>query len=125
MKIAQRKVVDALIAINRLSKQPMPSFTAYKLFRLKKKLKDVSDFQSEQEDKIIAELGGKVNERGVVTFDGDDKESKCAEFIKRQEELGNMECDMDDDRILIVLKEIHEISLSDMEVLDPFIEWKE
>lgn len=126
MKTTQGKAVSALIAINRISGQKMPSFAAYKLFRLRKKLKDVAEFQGEQEEKLVEELGGKINEMGrVIWNDPGEKATKDAEYAKRHKELEDMECEIDTEKIMMTFKEISEITPQDMEALDDFIEWKE
>ena len=126
MKTTQGKAVSALIAINRISGQKMPSFAAYKLFRLRKKLKDVAEFQSEQEEKLVEELGGKINELGnVIWNDLSEKAAKDAEYAKRHKELEDMECEIDTEKIMMTFKEISEITPRDMEAMDDFIEWKE
>lgn len=126
MKTTQGKAVSALIAINRISGQKMPSFAAYKLFRLRKKLKDVAEFQGEQEEKLVEELGGKINDMGrVIWNDPGEKAAKDAEYAKRHKELEDMECEIDTEKIMMTFKEISEITPQDMEALDDFIEWKE
>ena len=93
------------------------------MFRLKKKLKDVVEFQTEQENAIVEELGGKVLENGSVLFD--DK-SKYPEFAAKQKELDEMECEVEgDEKIIMVMKEMPEMSIADLEALEPFIDWKE
>ena len=123
MKLKQRQAVSAFTSLVTIARKPMPSFAAYKLFRLKKKLKDVIDFQTEQEQKIVDELGGTVAENGTVLFD--DK-SKYPEFAAKQKELDEMECEIEgDDKIIMVMKELPEMSIADIEALEPFIDWKE
>lgn len=124
MKTTQGKAVGALIAINRISRQQMPSFAAYKLFRLRKKLKDTAEFQGEQEEKLVAELGGTIDDLGRVTFT-ENKAEKEVEYATRHKELEEMECEIDTERIMMTFKEIREISPADIEALDEFIEWKE
>lgn len=126
MKTTQGKAVSALIAINRISGQKMPSFAAYKLFRLRKKLKDVAEFQGEQEEKLVEELGGEINDLGrIVWKNPNEKTAKDAEYAKRHKELEDMECEIDTEKILMTFKEISEITPQDIEALDEFIEWKE
>lgn len=123
MKIKQKQAVQAFTSLVTIARKPMPSFAAYKLFRLKKKLKDVVEFQTEQENSIVEELGGKVLENGSVLFE--DK-SKYPEFAARQRELDDMECEVEgDEKIVMVMKELPELSIADLENLEPFIDWKE
>lgn len=122
MKTTHGIAVNALMTINKVGQNPMPSFAAYKLFRLKKKLKDAADFQTEQEMKIIEEMGGKVGERGKVLFEEPDK---YIEFAKRQKELSDMEYEFEGEKISMFMKELPNLSVGDMETLDAFIDWKE
>ena len=121
MKTTQQKAVVAFTTITRMGQKPMNSLTAYKFFKLKKALKDTVDFQAEQEMKIIEELGGSVTEAGEIKLDDD----KRAEFIEKHKELEELECEINSDRVEIKLSEIKDISLVDMETLEPFVEWKE
>lgn len=122
MKTTHGIAVNALITINKLGQNPMKSFAAYKLFRLKKLLKDAAEFQTEQEMKIIEEMGGEVGERGKVLFEESDK---YIEFAKRQKELSDMEYEFEGDKISMYMTELPNLSVGDMETLDAFIDWKE
>ena len=122
MKTTQGKAVTAFATLAQMSKKPMNSFAAYKLFRLKKALAPIVEFQSEQEQKLIAELGGTITETGMIKIDDAEKRK---EFSKQQKELGEMECEIETEKIFMVPKEMPELSVSDMESLEEFIEWKE
>ena len=122
MKTTQGKAVAAFSALNKMARRPMGSFAAYKLFRLKKALRDIVDFQAEQESKLLDELGGTYTEDGNGKFETTEK---AEEFIERHKELENMECEIETERIVMYMKEIPEISLAEMEILETFIDWKE
>ena len=121
METTQAKAVSAFSTLARLSQKPMPSFAAYKLFRLKKALAPVVEFQSEQEVKIVEELGGTVSETGAITIDDKGRQ----EYIKRHKELEEMTCDIDTEKISMFMKELPELTMADLESLDAFIDWKE
>ena len=121
MKTTQEKAVNAYGALNRMAQKPMNSFTAYKLFKLKKALQDPTDFQIEQEKKMVAELGGTVTETGQVVLDEENKRK----FNEQRKELNAMECEIDRGKTEIYLAEIKDITLAEMEALEDFIEWKE
>lgn len=122
METTQGKAVAAYSTIARIGQKPMPSFAAYKLFRLKKALAPVVEFQSEQEVKKVEELGGKISESGLIQIEGKGKRSAYNEWHK---ELENLPCDVMTERISMVMKELPEMSVADMDSLDEFIEWKE
>lgn len=123
METTQGKAVNAFMAITRLASSPMPSFAAYKLFKLKKLLRDAVEFQTEQEKKLVDEMGGTVNDsNGRVMFDDPEK---YLEFSMRQKELQEMEYEVDSEKLIMYMKELPNISIADIETLEPFIEWKE
>lgn len=121
MKTTQRQAVMAFVTLNQMSAKSMNSFTAYKLFKLKKALKDTVDFQAEQEIKLANELGGEITEDGRLNL----PEGKTQEYRDKHKELEDMECEIDREKTEIHMKELPNISMADMEILEPFIEWKE
>ena len=121
MKTTQRKAVAAFIILNSMSAKPMSSFTAYKLFRLKKALRELFDFQVEEETKKVKELGGEIAENGSINL----PKEATAEYEKWHKELGNTECEVGREKTEISMKELKDITLNEMEILDEFIEWKE
>ncbi|MBR4352717.1 MAG: hypothetical protein IKQ01_06565 [Bacteroidales bacterium] len=122
MQTTQKKAVAAYLALSMMARKPMNSFAAFKLFRLKKALADIVEFQSDQEHKLVEELGGSITETGEILLE--DKE-KRAEYASRHRELEEMECEIDTKRIIMTMKELPDLSLADMEALDEFIEWRE
>lgn len=122
METTQGKAIAAFTTLSQMARKPMNSFAAFKLFKLKKALAPIVEFQSEQEQKIVGELGGIISETGTILIEDIEKRR---EFIRRQKELGDMECDIETGKIVMMPKELPELSLSDMEALEEFIEWKE
>ena len=122
MKVKQEKAVQAFLTIMAISKRPLNSFAAFKLFKLKKALQDSFEFQREQESKLIEEFEGKMNELGNVSFPDTDK---ATAFKARQKELDEVEQDIAIDRMMFTLKELPELSIEQIETLDTFIEIKE
>ena len=122
MKVKQGKAIPAMATINSIGQKSMKSTTAYKLFRLKKALESIIEFQVEQEQKLIDEFGGTINQNGMVHFDDKDIGIK---FTERRNELTNMECDLEIEKQDISMSEIPEISIAGIESLDEFINWIE
>lgn len=122
MVTTQGKAVAAFATLNQMARKPMHSLTAYKLFRLKKAVGLIVEFQSEQERKLIHELGGTVADSGAILID--DKEKRI-EYAKRHKELEELECDVNIEKMVMHMKEVPEIAMADMETLEEFIEWKE
>ena len=128
MKTKQETAVKAYTALWEMAKRPLNSLAAYRLFRLKKALTPVLEFQVEQEEKIIADLGGTVADSGAVRFDNlseDKVKERQIEYIKKRRELNGMECEVDIDKQSMSVAEIPDISIHEMETLDDFIDWKE
>ena len=122
METTQGKAVAAYAALNQMARKPMNSFTAYKLFKLKKAVGMIVEFQSEQERKIIQELGGSVSEAGAILID--DKEKRI-EYAKRHKELEDLPCDVNIEKMTMHMKELPEMTMADMDILEEFIDWKE
>lgn len=122
METTQGKAIAAYGTLAQLGRKTMPSFAAYKLFRLKKALSPMIEFQTEQEEKLVDELGGRITETGVILFA---EKEKQAEYAKRHRELEGLACEVETERIRMTMKELPEISPEQMEALDDFIEWKE
>jgi hypothetical protein len=122
METTQGKAVAAYGTLAQLGRKTMPSFAAYKLFRLKKALAPVLEFQTEQEEKLVDELGGKITETGVILFA---EKEKQAEYARKHRELETLKCEVDTERIQMTMKELPELSVADMETLDDFVTWKE
>lgn len=122
MKTTQGKAVAAYSALSAMARRPMNSGTAYKLFKLKKALSPVLEFQSEQEIQLVEEMGGTISDTGAILIADRDRRS---EYQKRHRELTDLECDVDISETVIKMNELAEISVADMEALDDFIEWKE
>ena len=122
MKLKQETAVQAYLTIMAISKRPLQSFAAFKLFKLKKALQDAFDFQREEEAKYIEEFEGTVNEFGSVNFPDPDK---AAGFKKKQAELDEVEQEIDIGRMTFTLKELPELSVEQIETLDAIIEIRE
>ena len=121
MKTTQEKALNAYAALNRMSQRNMNSFTAYKLFKLKKALQDPVDFRIEQERKMIEELGGTLTETGQAVLESESQKT----FSEKVKELNALECEIEREKTVIFLAEIKDISLAEIEALEDFIEWKE
>ena len=82
----------------------------------------IVEFQSEQEVKLIKELGGQVAESGAILID--DKEKRI-EYARKHKELEELVCDVNIEPMVMHMKELPEITMADMDTLEEFIEWKE
>ena len=91
--------------------------TAFALYGLKKKLKEIVDFQSEEEVKIVQKYGGEIAENGLVVI----KENR-KEFMEEWEKLGDLECEIE--KISIPISQVPDIKLDEIEALDGFINFE-
>ena len=121
MKTTQEKALNAYAALNRMAQRSMNSFTAYKLFKLKKALQDPVDFRIEQERKMIEELGGTMTETGQAVLENESQKA----FNEKVKELNALECEIEREKTAIFLAEIKDITMAEIEALEDFIVWKE
>lgn len=117
----QGEVVRAFAILGMMGQQQLSTPVAYKLFKLKKALATVVEFQSEQEKKLAEELGGSFSETGKLDLPKDQK----AEYDKRHKELVETECEVECDRVSLKMSDIPVISMDVIDALDLFIEFKE
>lgn len=120
MKSTQGKAIKAYLALQTMGQNKLPSTTAYKLFRLKKALQDVVEFQTEEEKKLVDECGGTVTESGTIIIEDAEKRR---EYAEKRKELDGMECDVNYNQIKLSSAEIREMSINEMESLDGFVDF--
>lgn len=122
MKTTQKNVMAAFLVIAKMQTKPMPSLTAYKLFKLKKALADNVEFQAEEEKKLVDELKGTISPDGNITFE---KPVDQVAFLSKRAEMEKLECDIGIKRVTFKADELPELSVADIEALDDFIELTE
>ena len=117
--MTQGEAVKAYKAIIRMGNKAAGE-AAFSLFRMKKQLKEIVDFQSEEEEKLIKKHGGAVTEAGqVIIVDPKEREA----FLKEREEIEKMECNVAP--VIIRADNIPEITLAEIEALDGFVNFTE
>ena len=121
MKTTQRNAVIAYSALIGMGRKPMKSRTAYKLFRLRLKLKEIVDFQAEQETKLCQEMGVTISDDGRFQFP-DDKIKE--QFETAHKELEETECEIDENEIKIGINELPDLSINELEALDGFVKFE-
>lgn len=120
MKVKQGQVVLAFGVLNLMGKRQLNTGTAFRLFKLKKKLEEIVEFQIEQENRLAESLGGSI-ENGKLNLPSD----KQVEYSEKHKEIADAECEIDIDRVSIPLKEIPFSTIEEIEALDPFINFTE
>ena len=113
--MTQGDAVRAYGAIVRMG-QKATGAAAFTLFRLKKSLQEIFEFQNEEEQKLVKKYGGQMIDNGLVVIA--DKEQR-EQFQKEVEKLHAMECDIQP--VTIPAAAIPEISLAEIEALDGFV----
>ena len=117
----QGQVVRAYAILNLMGQQQLATPVAYKLFKLKKSLATVVEFQSEQERNLAEELGGSFGETGKLELPKDQR----AEYEKRHKEMVETMCEVDCEKVKLKMSDIPTISMDVIEALDLFIDFKE
>ena len=123
MKCTYDEAVKGYMSLLGLRKNRIPGDVAKIFFALRKKLKDATDFETEEETKYVEENGGKISDAGKVTYDEPDK---LIGFISKQNEIRALEFEYDaPGKYVVDPAVVGMISDEDMENLAPFIDWKE
>ncbi len=114
--MTQGDAVKAYGTIIRMG-QKATGAAAFVLFKLKKQLQEIFDFQREEEQKIIEKCGG-VSEQGMILISDPEKRAEC---IRQLKELHALECEIQP--VQIQASAIPEINLDEIEALDGFVEF--
>ena len=123
MKCTYDEAVKGYMSLLGLRKNRIPGDVAKIFFSLRKKLKDATDFETEEETKYVEENGGKISDAGKVAFDEPDK---LIGFLNKQNEIRSLEFEYDaPGKYVVDPAMVGMISDEDMENLAPFIDWKE
>lgn len=121
MKTTHRKAVEAYMALCQMGDIRRAPATQIKLFKLKKLLQPSFEFFSEEEKKLVDAFGGTIDPMGRVMFE--DK-SRNTEYTNERKQLLDLECGLEmDKKIQIYSTELKEISISEMEALEEFVEF--
>ena len=116
MKITQGQAVSAYAVIKSMGRRQLQTGTAFQLFRLKKKLEDVVEFQIEQENNLAESLGGTI-ENGRLNV----PDERLKEYTERHKEISDTECEIDTEKVTLSIGEIPAITIDEIEALDPVI----
>ena len=93
--------------------------SAFILFKLKQQLKEIAQFQTEEEVKLLKKYEGTVGENGICTF----KDPGSAKpFLEERRKLYMMECDIDP--VEIQADSIPDINMAEIDALDGFVVFK-
>lgn len=120
MKTTQGDILRVYAGIGGVRKK-VGGREALDLFRLKNKLQEYIDFQSEEEERIAADHGGQVAENGMILIADPEKRK---DFNKAIRELREMEIELDYTPIAISIEANPKILLEDIENLAGFVDFE-
>ena len=118
--MTQAQAVKAYTTIIRLGKRATGK-TAFALFKLKSQLKDVVEFLSEEETKLIDKYNGSVDETGRVHIEDAEK---MKEFIREKSELDNIDIDAAITTVNVNPDQIAGINIEEIEALADFVNFE-
>lgn len=113
----QKQVLKAYIVLISMGTKATGK-TALSLFRLKNRLKELVDFQAEEEVKLAKKHGGEILDNGTIKFDDDEQKRQ---FLDEKAALGEMDIDPEIEPARVQIDAVPEITLSDIESLDGFV----
>ena len=119
IRTTQGKAAEAYRALRNLQGRLMERRTAYKLFKLRKKLDEELEYIREAEGRLLKKYGYGVTPEGRILY-GEDEE-KHQEYIREWEEELNAEADIETEMIDLRDDDSLQISLEEMEALEPFL----
>ena len=123
MKATFEQIVETMAGLNKVSDIRRAPATSRKLFQLRVTLGNSFDFYSEEEQKLIADLGGQVDASGLILFADP---AKKKEYAEKRKELMKMEEDVPlEKKIQIRDAELKEISGEEMWALRHFVDFTE
>lgn len=113
----QSVIISGFKAIEKINNMKFDGETAFKIYKLKKQLKEVYDFQSEQERNIFDQYKASFNPDGTI---GIEDMSLADEFVAKITELGEIE---HNDIVAVDVRAslFNELSIEDMETLEGII----
>lgn len=116
----QEKYISAYKVIQKYENEKLPLDISYGLFKVKKILQDQWDFEVTKEQEIFDRYKPSVNDDGSFSFETTEDQIG---FAKELSDLLSMKVDQDFDKVKIDFGDRVELSLTDIEALDDFIEF--
>ena len=116
----QKQALSAYAALQRMGRKATGK-AAFTLFRMKQKLKEIVEFQAEEERKLVEKHDGKISEEGMILI-ADAEERKA--FGEEQKELYDMEIEPAIEPVTVKLDGLPEINMEEIEALDGFVQFE-
>ncbi len=121
------KIINAYMALERMSGTEIPLSISYKLFKIKKMLQPQWDFQRERIDAVIQKYKTQTNMDGSISIQNDEDKEKCVtELNDMIKEINDMDVDLNYvDKQEISLDTNIKMTISDIDALSDFINFTE
>lgn len=116
----QQQIVNAYKVIQKYKEKELPLDISYGLFKLKKLLQPAWDFELEEEGKIFDKYHPTQGENNELTFASVEDKTN---FAKDMASLLDMESDYDEDKVIIDFNNRLDLTLTDIEALDDFVQF--
>ena len=123
----QSKIIRAYKTLLALSEQKLPLSVSHKLWTLMTKMAPQWEFQSKQEQDLIAKYEPEIAQDGAVKFKSEEEENACKEeYTKLVSELADLDVEWDENKkTQIHLDDKLDISIGDIEALKDFVDFVE
>ena len=114
-------IIKAYKSIGKIAEQKLPMTTAYKVFKLREKLKPAWDFLVEEEGKLLDDYKPTIQENGTIIFRSiEDKQA----YDQRISEIYTMESDIQIEPVSIPLTDDIFIAPDDIAALEPVVSFQ-
>lgn len=123
----QKDIVKAFHTLEKYEKKDLPLKVSYALFKVKNKIKDQVEFQLTKEREIYSKYKPIPQDDGALKFESEEQAREFAiEFSEKIDEVADMEVELEGfKKPVIPLDQIVDMSVEDIESLEPFIEFTE
>lgn len=123
----QKDVVKAYHTIEKFEDKDVPLKVSYALFKTKSLIKDQVDFQLKKEREIFEKYKPSALDDGALKFESNEQAQEFAvEFDSKINEVAEMDIDLGEyKKFKIPIDQLVDISVQDIEALEPFIEFVE
>lgn len=123
----QKDIIKAFHALQKYEEKDLPIRISYSLFKVKKLIEDHVEFQLNAEQEIFQKYKPTSNEDGSLKFKSEEQAREFAqEFSSKIDEIGEIEVEPDlKNKPKISLDQMVDMSIEDIEALEPFIEFTE
>lgn len=123
----QKDIVKAYHTIMKHEKDDLPLKVSYGLYRVKNIIKEQIEFQNGKEREIFMKYKPKTNDDGSFKFESAEQAEEFAkEFDSKITEVTEMDVDLGEfKKPRIPIDQLVDVSVEDIEALEPFIEFIE